>query len=140
MNLSKIFDLFDYKPENNDLNEKDNVIIDLYEKPLFWVSMFEKLIQNNNVFKQQVKNNLQDDFEQLNEASDAVIYIKAYLFLTLLNLDDEDHVHAIKSRMKYGYLQKSLEWAMNYFISQEEYEKCIFLKEILKLSQESLET
>jgi|688.fasta_scaffold748712_1 hypothetical protein len=140
MNLSKIFDLFDYKPENNDLNEKDNVIIDLYEKPLFWVGMFEKLIQNNNVFKQQVKNNLQDDFEQLNEASDAVIYIKAYLFLTLLNLDDENHIHAIKSRMKYGYLQKSLEWAMNYFISQEEYEKCIFLKEILKLSQESLET
>jgi hypothetical protein len=140
MNLSKIFDLFDYKPENNDLNEKDNVIIDLYEKPLFWVGMFEKLIQNNNVFKQQVKNNLQDDFEQLNEASDAVIYIKAYLFLTLLNLDDENHIHAIKSRMKYSYLQKSLEWAMNYFISQEEYEKCIFLKEILKLSQESLET
>jgi hypothetical protein len=140
MNLSKIFDLFDYKPENNDLNEKDNVIIDLYEKPLFWVGMFEKLIQNNNVFKQQVKNNLQDDFEQLNEASVAVIYIKAYLFLTLLNLDDENHIHAIKSRMKYGYLQKSLEWAMNYFISQEEYEKCIFLKEILKLSQESLET
>jgi hypothetical protein len=140
MNLSKIFDLFDYKPENNDLNEKDNVIIDLYEKPLFWVGMFEKLIQNNNVFKQQVKNNLQDDFEQLNEASDAVIYIKAYLFLTLLNLDDENHIHAIKSRIKYGYLQKSLEWAMNYFISQEEYEKCIFLKEILKLSQESLET
>ena len=140
MNLSKIFDLFDYKPENNDLNEKDNVIIDLYEKPLFWVGMFEKLIQNNNVFKQQVKNNLQDDFEQLNEASDAVIYIKAYLFLTLLNLNDENHIHAIKSRMKYGYLQKSLEWAMNYFISQEEYEKCIFLKEILKLSQESLET
>jgi hypothetical protein len=140
MNLSKIFDLFDYKPENNDLNEKDNVIIDLYEKPLFWVGMFEKLIQNNNVFKQQVKNNLQDDFEQLNEASDAVIYIKAYLFLTLLNLNDENHIHAIKSRIKYGYLQKSLEWAMNYFISQEEYEKCIFLKEILKLSQESLET
>lgn len=140
MNLSKIFDLFDYKPENNDLNEKDNVIIDLYEKPLFWVGMFEKLIQNNNVFKQQVKNNLQDDFEQLNEASNAVIYIKAYLFLTLLNLDDENHIHAIKSRIKYGYLQKSLEWAMNYFISQEEYEKCIFLKEILKLSQESLET
>lgn len=44
MDIDKIFTLFDYKNENKPLNEEDNAIIELYEKPLFWVGMFEKLI------------------------------------------------------------------------------------------------
>jgi len=144
MDIDKIFTLFDYKNENKPLNEEDNAIIELYKKPLFWVGMFEKLIQNNNTFKQQIgkilKNDPHYDFDTLNEAGDYIIYNRAYMFLSLINIDDENHKQAIKARTKHSYLIISLITSINYFSSIEEYEKCAVLKKILDFAKESLET
>jgi len=144
MDIDKIFTLFDYKNENKPLNEEDNAIIELYEKPLFWVGMFEKLIQNNNTFKQQIgkilKNDPHYDFDALNEAGDYIVYNRAYMFLSLINMDDENHKQAIKARTKHSYLIISLITSINYFSSIEEYEKCAVLKKILDFAKESLET
>jgi hypothetical protein len=142
MDLNKIFALFDNKTENKPLTETDNTVVELYEKPLFWVNMFEKLIRNNNVFKLQLKNTFKDDHydpDMLCEAGDALVYNKAFMFLLLLDLNDEDHMHAIRTRTTYSYLVVALITSMNYFTSTEEYEKCAVIKKILDFAMESLE-
>lgn len=144
MNLDKIFALFDYKNEDKPLSEEDNAIIELYEKPLFWIGMFEKLIQNNVIFKQHLKKTLTHskdyDSESLSEIGDAIVYNRAYAFMELINLDNENHQTAIKARIRYSYLINNLIMALNYFISTEEYEKCAVLKKILNFAEKSLET
>jgi hypothetical protein len=143
MNVDKIFALFDYKNENKPLSENDNAVVELYETPLFWVSMFEKLIQNNNIFKQQLKVMFKHDEyydpEMLMEAGDAVVYNRAYSFIKALDMDNDDHKNALRIRTKQGYLINNLTSAMDHFIKHEEYEKCTVIKVILKFLQESLE-
>lgn len=143
MNIDRIFALFDHKNGDKPLTEEDNAIIELYEKPLFWVGMFEKLIQNNNIFKQQLETVFKQDKyfnpQLLNDASDLIIYNRAYSFIELLDLDNEDHKNAIHARSKYSYLINNLIMTMKFFIHREEYEKCAVLKKILKFAQESLE-
>ena len=143
MDLNKIFALFERKNEDKPLSEEDNAIIDLYEKPLLWVGMFEKLIQHNSIFKQQLRSVFKNDTnynpESLCDAGDAVVYNRAYMFISLIDLDTEEHKRAIHSRVKHSYLLISLINAINYFTSTEEYEKCIVLKKILNFAQESLE-
>ena len=121
MDLNKIFALFDNKTENKPLTETDNAVVELYEKPLFWVNMFEKLIRNNNVFKLQLKNTFKDDHYDPDM------------------LNDEDHRHSIRTRTTYSYLVVALITSMNYFTSTEEYEKCAVIKKILDFAMESLE-
>lgn len=143
MNIDRIFALFDHKNGDKPLTEKDNAIIELYEKPLFWVGMFEKLIQNNNVFKQQLvmmfKHDKHYNPKQLMESGDIIVYNRAYSFIELLSLDNEDHKNAIRARTKHSYLINNLITTMNFFSDREEYEKCAVLKKILKFAQESLE-
>jgi len=143
MNLDKIFALFDYKNEDKPLSEEDNNIIALYEKPLFWVGMFERLIQNNNIFKHQLEKVLSGskDFnhELLSDTSNAIVYNRAYAFLELIDINNEDHQMAVRARAKHSYLINNLIMVLNYFISTEEYEKCTVLKKILDFAQESLE-
>lgn len=143
MDVDQLFALFDYKNENKPLSENDNTVVELYETPLFWVSMFEKLIQNNNIFNHKLeiifKHDEHYDPELLMEAGDAIVYNRAYSFIAMLDLDNDIHKNALRIRVKQGYLINNLTSAMNFFIKYEEYEKCTVIKAILKFSQESLE-
>lgn len=143
MDVDKLFALFDHKNGDKPLSENDNTIIELYETPLFWISMFEKLIQNNNVFNHQLelmfKHDEHYDPGLLIEAGDIIVYSRAYSFIEMLDLDNDDHRNALLIKFKQSYLVNNLTSAMNFFIKYEEYEKCAVIKEILKLSQENLE-
>jgi len=143
MNVDKLFALFDHKNGDKPLSENDNTIIELYETPLFWISMFEKLIQNNNVFNHQLKLMFKHDEHYdpglLIEAGDIIVYSRAYSFIEMLDLNNDDHRNALLIKFKQSYLVNNLTSAMNFFIKYEEYEKCAVIKEILKLSQENLE-
>ena len=143
MDVDKIFALFDHKNGNKPLSEDDNNIVELYETPLFWVSMFEKLIQNNNIFKHQLdimfKHDEHYDPELLMDAGDIIVYNRAYSFIKMLDINNDDHKNALRIRTKQGYLISNLTSVMDFFIKHEEYEKCAVIKEILKFSQESLE-
>ena len=143
MNIDRLFALLEHKNGDKSLSEEDNAIIELYEKPLFWVGMFEKLIQNNNIFKQQLETVFRQDKhfnpQLLSDASDLIIYNRAYSFIELLNLEDEDHRNAVRTRAKYSYLINNLITSMNFFIGREEYENCAVLKKVLNFAQESLE-
>jgi hypothetical protein len=143
MDVDKLFALFDHKNGDKPLSENDNTIIELYETPLFWISMFEKLIQNNNVFNHQLelmfKHDEHYDPGLLIEAGDIIVYSRAYSFIEILDLNNDDHRNALLIKFKQSYLVNNLTSAMNFFIKYEEYEKCAVIKEILKLSQENLE-
>ena len=143
MDVDKLFALFDHKNGDKPLSENDNAIIELYETPLFWISMFEKLIQNNNVFNHQLelmfKHDEHYDPGLLIEAGDIIVYSRAYSFIEMLDLSNDDHRNALLIKFKQSYLVNNLTSAMNFFIKYEEYEKCAVIKEILKLSQENLE-
>jgi hypothetical protein len=143
MDVDKLFALFDHKNGDKPLSENDNAIIELYETPLFWISMFEKLIQNNNIFNHQLelmfKHDEHYDPGLLIEAGDIIVYSRAYSFIEMLDLDNDDHRNALLIKFKQSYLVNNLTSAMNFFIKYEEYEKCAVIKEILKLSQENLE-
>jgi hypothetical protein len=143
MDVDKLFALFDHKNGNKPLSEDDNAIVELYETPLFWISMFEKLIQNNNVFNHQLelmfKHDEHYDPGLLIEAGDIIVYSRAYSFIEMLDLNNDDHRNALLIKFKQSYLVNNLTSAMNFFIKYEEYEKCAVIKEILKLSQENLE-
>jgi len=143
MDVDKLFALFDHKNGDKPLSENDNTIIELYETPLFWISMFEKLIQNNNIFNHQLelmfKHDEHYDPGLLIEAGDIIIYSRAYSFIEMLDLNNDDHRNALLIKFKQSYLVNNLTSAMNFFIKYEEYEKCAVIKEILKLSQENLE-
>ena len=143
MDVDKLFALFDHKNGDKPLSENDNAVIELYETPLFWISMFEKLIQNNNVFNHQLelmfKHDEHYDPGLLIEAGDIIVYSRAYSFIEMLDLNNDDHRNALLIKFKQSYLVNNLTSAMNFFIKYEEYEKCAVLKEILKLSQENLE-
>jgi len=143
MDVDKLFALFDHKNGDKPLSENDNAVIELYETPLFWISMFEKLIQNNNIFNHQLelmfKHDEHYDPGLLIEAGDIIIYSRAYSFIEMLDLNNDDHRNALLIKFKQSYLVNNLTSAMNFFIKYEEYEKCAVIKEILKLSQENLE-
>ena len=143
MDVDKLFALFDHKNGDKPLSENDNTIIELYETPLFWISMFEKLIQNNNIFNHQLKLMFKHDEHYdpglLIEAGDIIVYSRAYSFIEMLDLNNDDHINALLIKFKQSYLVNNLTSAMNFFIKYEEYEKCAVIKEILKLSQENLE-
>jgi len=143
MDVDKLFALFDHKNGDKPLSENDNAVIELYETPLFWISMFEKLIQNNNIFNHQLelmfKHDEHYDPGLLIEAGDIIVYSRAYSFIEMLDLNNDDHRNALLIKFKQSYLVNNLTSAMNFFIKYEEYEKCAVIKEILKLSQENLE-
>jgi hypothetical protein len=143
MDVDKLFALFDHKNGDKPLSEDDNNIIELYETPLFWISMFEKLIQNNNIFNHQLelmfKHDEHYDPGLLIEAGDIIVYSRAYSFIEMLDLNNNDHMNALRIKSKQSYLINNLISAMNFFIKYEEYEKCAVIKEILKFTQESLE-
>ena len=105
--------------------------------------MFEKLIQNNNIFNHQLelmfKHDEHYDPGLLIEAGDIIVYSRAYSFIEMLDLNNNDHMNALRIKSKQSYLINNLISAMNFFIKYEEYEKCAVIKEILKFTQESLE-
>jgi DNA gyrase/topoisomerase IV subunit A len=153
MNIDKIFGLFNSNDElnsdfndlndvNNYLDESDIEIIKLHQQPLFWVGMFEKLIKNNEVFKNRASKFLLSidsnyDMDELKKSSDILVHIKAWSYIKRIDLSDPEHQRAIISRDKHG-LSYALETAIEHYISREEYEKCAFLNKIQTILKESL--
>jgi hypothetical protein len=141
MNINKIFDLFDGK---SDFKDEEIQVINLYEQPLFWVGMFEKLIKNNDTFKRQIgtffkKNDPEYDMALLEESGDAVVFNRAWQFIKQIDLNDQNHQNAVRIRANKSYLFNALEKAINYFIELEDYEKCSHLKKIFDFGKENLE-
>ena len=134
MNINKIFSLFK-SPE-----EPEEVIsqIDLSESPVMWIGMFKKLITNYEVFAKQLIKFLGDanqdlDVVEVEKASSYMVYDKAYNHLAKLDLTNKTHLDSLQlfSDETFSFV---LDKALLYFESVEEYEKCLFLKQIQDLT------
>jgi len=130
MNINKIFSLFKSPEEPEETISQ----IDLSESPVIWIGMFKRLITNYEVFAKQLIKFLGDtnpdlDVVEVERASSYMVYDKAYNHLFKLDTTNETHLDCIKLYSD-DVFKKTLDAALIYFESVEEYERCIFLKQI----------
>jgi hypothetical protein len=138
MDIDKIFDLFDNKEPNlqKEKNQEIDVIIDYKNHPLFWVGMFKKLIQNHQVFNDQLLKFFDKLDEGLNikdvdKAGEFLVFNRSYEYIQKV---DPDNLAAQEALFRFAdiHLKIALELSINYFQEYEEYEKCVHLKKILE--------
>jgi hypothetical protein len=130
MNINKIFSLFKSPEEPEETISQ----IDLSESPVIWIGMFKRLITNYETFAKQLIKFLGDanpdlDVIEIERVSGYMVYDKAYNHLFKLDITNEIHLDCIKLYSD-DIFKKTLNTALIYFESVEEYERCIFLKQI----------
>ncbi len=130
MNINKIFSLFKSPEEPEETISQ----IDLSESPIIWIGMFKRLIINYETFAKQLIKFLGDtnpdlDIIEIERVSSYMVYDKAYNHLFKLDITNETHLDCIKLYSD-DIFKKTLDAALIYFESVEEYERCIFLKQI----------
>lgn len=130
MNINKIFSLFKSPEEPEETISK----IDLSESPMIWIGMFKRLITNYELFAKQLIRFLGDanpdlDVNEVERVSGYMVYDKAYNHLFKLDITNQTHLDCIKLYSDDIFI-KTLEASLIYFESIEEYERCIFLKQI----------
>lgn len=138
MNIDKIFNLFN-RDEPESLREKAqqvDILLDYKNHPLFWVGMFKKLIQNHQVFNDQLLkffDKLDEglDIVDIDRAGEFVVFNRAYDYIQKV---DPDNLVCQEALYRFAdiHLKISLELSINYFQEVEEYEKCAHLKKNLE--------
>jgi hypothetical protein len=130
MNINKIFSLFKSPEEPEETISQ----IDLSESPVIWIGMFKRLITNYETFAKQLIKFLGDanpdlDVVEVERASGYMVYDKAYNNLFKLDITNETHLDCIKLYSDNTF-KETLNAALIYFEGVEEYERCVFLKQI----------
>jgi len=138
VNIDKIFNLFN-GDEFDSLKEKAQAVdvsLDYKNHPLFWVGMFKKLIQNHQVFNDQ----LLKFFDKLDEnlsttdvdkAGEFIVFTRAWDYIQKV---DPDNLVCQEALYRFAdiHLKIALELSISYFQEHEEYEKCSHLKKNLE--------
>jgi hypothetical protein len=130
MNINKIFSLFKSPEEPEEAISQ----IDLSESPVVWIGMFKRLIINYETFAKQLIKFLGDtnpdlDVVEIERISGYMVYDKAYNHLFKLDIINQTHLDCIHLYSD-DIFKKTLDAALIYFEGVEEYERCIFLKQI----------
>jgi hypothetical protein len=132
MDLNKIFSMFD----DGDSKDTDEVslLVDFSDHPLYWISGFNKIINNYVFFTQYIAKNFNNISPELNqEEIDTIgvtlLFNRSWEYIKRLNLDNPFHIDCLKIKSTES-LNDSLEAAILFFEKIEEYEKCAFLKNI----------
>ena len=135
----KIFKLFvDGKEISGDKTKEE--IKDFMNGPYAKIGMFVKLIQNHEVFHKKLEKFLkqeQPDYnvESTKEASEFTVYNRAWSYIKNISINNDDDLNAIIN-FDPKVFYKTLEGAVNFFESYEEYEKCAHLHKIKELVKE----
>ena len=133
MDLNKIFKLFgssDKEEEHKEVVEQ----IDLSESPMMWIGMFKRMITNYETFAKQLIQFFKSsepslDMEEVERASSYMVYDKAYNHLSKLDLTNTTHLDSLQLLSDETF-EFVLNKALLYFESVEEYERCLFLKQV----------
>lgn len=142
MDLNKIFKLFG---SSDKIEEPEETVtqIDLSESPMIWIGMFKRMIVNYETFAKQLIQFFKSsepslDVEEIERVSSYMVYDKAYNHLVKLDLTNNTHLDSLQL-----YSDETFNFVLNkalvYFESVEEYEKCLFLKQIQDLINSSPE-
>ena len=139
---NKIFKLFvDGKEVVGDKTEEE--IKDFMNGPYAKIGMFVKLIQNHEIFHKKLSKFLkqeQPDYnvESTKEASEYTVYHRAWYYIKNVDVEKSGDVDAIINFNPLT-LNKTLDGAINFFESYEEYEKCAHIYKIKEISKEHSE-
>ena len=139
INKDKIFQLFvDGKQIKDDKTKEE--IKDFMNGPYAKIGMFVKLIQNHEVFHKKLEKFLKKEqpnynVESTKEASEFTVYHRAWSYIEKIDIDNSDHINAIIN-FDPKVFYKTLDGAVNFFESYEEYEKCAHLHKIKELVKE----
>jgi len=130
-NVNRIFGLFS---DGGDKSQPQEIHVDFMETPDAKIGMFVKLIQNNIVFNQKLKQffkkvDKEYDEEVTQKSSEFTVFNRAWYYIKDIDIDNEEHLYAaIKQDTQ--YLLDSLNLAIKFFEEGEEYEKCAHLHKI----------
>lgn len=134
-----IFRLFEEGDPDKDAHvEKLANQLDLLNDTVeFNLGMFAKLIQNNIVFNLKLEKFFKDigkpyDKKTTKQASEHTVFNRSWHYLNRID-PDSDELIAVLLEHNTKFLEDSLERALNYFESTEEYERCSHIHKILKL-------
>jgi hypothetical protein len=133
MDLNKIFKLFGSSDKEEEHKEVVTQV-DLSESPMMWIGMFKRMITNYETFAKQLIQLFKSsepslDMEEVERASSYMVYDKAYNHLAKLDLTNTTHLDSLQLLSDETF-EFVLNKALLYFESVEEYEKCLFLKQI----------
>lgn len=131
MNLNKIFNLFDQEFSAND---DTSLLMDFSEHPLFFISGFNKLIDNHLFFKQYTVKMFQNispdiNIKELEKAGEELMFRKAWAYIKSVDLLKPFHVECLKLKADEQFVY-NLHTSILFFEAFEEYEKCALLKDI----------
>ena len=142
VNKDKIFNLFDDSQETQQqVVGQKKLLPSNKNSAYFKLGMFTKLIVNHYVFHYKLQKFLQQEepsynVESTQEASQFVVFNRAYHYLSQINPDDKESVFAILD-FNPKLLNKTLEDALQYFQGLEEYERCAHIFKIQTILKES---
>lgn len=131
MNIDQIFNMFE--KDNKDVDE-NNMLIDFSDHPLYWISGFNKIVNNYVLFTEYINrefNKIPPELrsDELGLINNIILYNRAWEYIKRFNIDNKFHLDCLKLKASNSLL-KSLESSVLIFEGMEEYEKCAFLKKI----------
>lgn len=138
----KVFGLFGRAEEDPSYSEQQEITSQLFElqdTPAFKIGIFRKLILNHTNFNLSVLSMLKRandelDVRDMKDASEFIIYTRAWEYIKDLNVKDIDVFEAFKKGSN-EELVTTFALAIDFFESREEYEKCAHLKKLSDLSR-----
>tara|TARA_B110000503_G_scaffold142017_1_gene237432 strand:- start:3102 stop:3521 length:420 start_codon:yes stop_codon:yes gene_type:complete len=135
MNIKNIFDAFNSENFQND--DETSLLMDFSEHPLFWISGFNKIIDNHLFFTQytvKAFKNISPDINinELEKAGEELMFRKAWDYIKSIDLNKNFHVECIKNKASKDF-SYNLQISIQFFEMYEEYEKCVLLKNIKDL-------
>jgi hypothetical protein len=136
-NVNRIFGLFS---DGEDKSQPQEIHVDFMETPDAKIGMFVKLIQNNIVFNEKLKQffkKAQQEFDEevTKQSSEFTVFNRAWYYVKGIDIDNKEHLYAV-IKQDTQYLLDSLERAIKYFEDREEYEKCAHIHKIEKIVKE----
>ena len=146
MNKEKIFNLFEEGIDENGNGISNSTVEDFMERAYLKIGMFTKLIINHFTFHKKLKDffdkeGTKYDADGVKEASEIVVYNRAWAYIRKVDIAKESHIKAIKQFEPITF-NKALQNSIWYFENREEYEKCAHLfkiQKVVKTFQNSLE-
>ena len=134
--MININNIFGYFSSDETPNPKVEVYFDFTQTPTYWIGMYKKLIINYKHFNKILAKSLAESntpvksMDTMKEASERIIYAKAWGYIQNIDTTNPTHISAIEKYSK-EYLDVALELGINFFEEIEDYEKSAFLKKIL---------
>lgn len=146
MDISSIFSLFEFD-DNDHKSDKEyektlKEISEMQDTPHYKIGMFDKIMNNGLVFKDQIMKFFSSSkppisLESINETGENLLYQRAFDWVKECNTRKKDWKEAILYYSSEKYIE-NIKLVIKYYENTEDYEKCALLKKIQDLMTKNL--